>query len=209
MPDMIRAALSYAAAGWPVAPVWPPAPAHHERIRVRLRGSGEKAQCTCPAGATCPTPAEHLAGGPTVDARRIRRTWSERSWNIAVHTGTVVDVIETGRALGAQAMRVLERGRSPYPAVARTVSGRWLFVVAASDRVPELPDCAVLHGKGAWVLAPPSRHGIGRDRWVWVPRPHRLADPMRVVEALHAVRLYPWEVGTDDHPAARSRTGAL
>ncbi len=182
---MRRAAVEYAAAGWPISPAWPLSAA---------------SSCTCPAAGACLTPGAHTAGPPVTDAEGAAEVWRVRPWNICLHTGAVVDVIEAGTALGAQGMRVLERARPPYPAVARTIERRWLFVVASHSRAPGLPDRAVWHGSGSTVLLPPSRRTGGRDRWVWVPRYGRLPDAARVAEALHCVRLNEWEVGADDRP---------
>src|SRR5205823_6384927 len=102
---------------------------------------------------------------------------------------------------GAQAMRILEHGRPPYPAVSHTAEGRWLFVVACPALAPVLPDRAVWHGAGSSVLLPPSRRPSGHDRWVWVPRYGRLPEAAPVVAALHQVRLHDWEVGASDRPA--------
>jgi hypothetical protein len=183
---MRRAAVEYAAAGWSISPVWPLSSA---------------SACACPAGRSCANPGAHTVGLSGSGAEWAAQVWRSRPWNIALYAGAAVDVIEAGTALGAQAMRVLERaGKPPYPAVARTADGRWLFVVASAPGQPELPDWAVWRCAGSTVLLPPSRRLTGRDRWVWVPRYGRLPDPAATVEALHCVRLHDWEVGADDRP---------
>src|SRR5438046_10020778 len=101
MVDPVRAAMGYAAAGWPVLPAWPLSP---------------DGACTCPAGATCPEPGTHPAAEPAEGAGGPAEVWRARRWNILLRTGGELAVIEAGTALGAQAMRILERGRPPYPA---------------------------------------------------------------------------------------------
>lgn len=204
MPKVPRVILDYAAAGWPIAPVWPPASSPRRRW-IRRRRATHASACTCPEQSACQTPGAHLAGDSITDPARVRNLWADRRWNVALQTGQVVDVIEAGVALGAQATRVLERQPSPYPPVAHTATGRWLFVVQVCTKPPELPERAIWHGAGAGVLVPPSREASGRDQWVWGPKHTKPSPASRVVAALQAVELNDWEVGADDFPERDDR----
>lgn len=200
MPKVPRAILDYMAAGWPIAPVWPPARSGRRRW-LRRRRVTQVPTCTCPESATCQSPGAHIAGEAVTDASNVRELWSDTRWNVALQTGQVVDVIEAGTALGAQAMRVIERQLSPYPPAAHTATGRWHFLVQTCSEPPELPERAIWHGAGAYVLLPPSARGAsGRDQWVWAPKHTKPPTASRVIAALHEVQLNDWDVGADDFP---------
>lgn len=196
-----EAALEYVRAGWPVAPVWPLVePPGRSRLR-RRPSRPQEVTCSCPAGASCPNPGAHLAAAAVTSETQARLTWSEGRWNVALQAGQVVDVIEAGTALGAQAMRLLEWQPSPYPPVAHTGTRRWLFVVQACSDAPDLPARAIWHGDGSWVLLPPSSRGLsGCDRWIWTPKTTKPMPASQLAAALQAVGLHDWEVGADDFP---------
>lgn len=114
----------------------------------------------------------------TTDPARVDALWAEPTQRsgIVLPTGVRFDVLAASTALGAQAMRMLERQPGPYPAVARTGAGRWLFFTKPLPEGREAPaldgfgwvEDVAHHGRGDCVLAPPSaRPGGGRDRWVW------------------------------------------
>ncbi|GAA1626279.1 bifunctional DNA primase/polymerase [Actinoplanes couchii] len=143
-----RAALRYAAHGWPVTP-----------------GSyltGHRFDCGrpgCPITG-CHPALEHGAASASDDSTRIATWWRRRPHTVLFTTGSVFDVLEVPAAIGRPGPEV-----GP---VAVTAGGRWMFLTRPGGTLrPELENRldVVLHGDGSWIPAPPSRLPEGPVRW--------------------------------------------
>jgi hypothetical protein len=147
------AALAYAAAGWPIVPLFAP------------DGQGG---CTC-RDTACRRPGKHprnKAGlkGASTDPAAVAAWW--RAWptaNIGALTGVVFDVCDVDGPAGIAAVTALLgdcRGVGP---LARTGSGGWHLYFAPTglgNRVGFLPETD-WRGVDGYVVLPPSRHVSG------------------------------------------------
>lgn len=143
-----RAALRYAAHGWPVTP------------GAHLTASG----------FDCGRPGCDITGcHPALDAwtvsagddpARIAAWWQRRPHTVLLATGITFDVLEVPASLG---------GHGPaHGPVAVTAGGRWMFLVRPGSPLrPELDRRldVIRHGTGSWIPAPPSRLPEGPVRW--------------------------------------------
>ncbi|WAL66084.1 bifunctional DNA primase/polymerase [Amycolatopsis cynarae] len=107
--------------------------------------------------------ADRLGAHPN----EVAEWWTGRPYSLLVATGKVVDAIEVGVELGKRAARLLRATGHPAPIVA-TPDGRWLFLTAAADGLPE--QLAVSgevrwHGEGSWVPLPPTPYQHGVVHW--------------------------------------------
>jgi hypothetical protein len=145
-----RAALRYAEQGWPVIP---------GAVLISDR-------YVC--GPLCPTIAVHPAlddweTAASSEWSDVDGWWGKAPYSVLLATGGPFEVIEVSESVGAAAARRIRTGP-----VAVTPAGRWMFLVAPGAALrPELraqPDL-VLHGRGSWIPAPPTRTPAGRIRW--------------------------------------------
>jgi hypothetical protein len=167
--SLSEAALAYAELGIPVFPShWPTAaPAR----RWGMPG------CSCQLVA-CSYPGEHplvpdWLGTATTDPARIETWWRRHPQaNIGLLTGVVFDVLDVPGELVEDhgALTALPDGP-----VARTGTGRRHYFVAPSGRGNVVMPArsgntrqrVYWHGRGGYVLAPPSRHvGGGATQWL-------------------------------------------
>lgn len=162
-PNMIDAALAYAASGRAVFP---------------LHSIAVEGRCTCGRGAGCESPGKHprVAHGfkeATTDVATIERWWSK--WpdaNIGLATGAVsgVFVLDIDGSEGEASLARLVDANGPLPATKIVATGRGMhfyFRYADGDAVtchapvdvafPGI-DC---RGDGGYVVAPPSIHSSG------------------------------------------------
>jgi len=203
-----RAALRYAAHGWPVTP--------------GARLAGPRFSCGRPG---CPTVGSHPAleaweEAATSEAERITRWWRRQPFTVLLATGRAFDVVEVPAHLGLRVLglaRLHSGGIGPQRRqvrgpVAVTPTGRWMFFVRRGDPLrPELDGHldVVHHGRGSWVPAPPSRLVEGPVRWAVSPPETRweLPDPY----ALQALLVDALALGTPpatDAAGRRSQPGA-
>jgi Bifunctional DNA primase/polymerase, N-terminal len=155
-----RAALAYAALGYPVVPMHAVCP-----------GGG----CTC-ADAICRDRGKHprLAGWPrlaSTDLAAVGGWW--RRWpdaNLGLVTGRRFDVLDLDRTVGVEALRAaLQIAPWEYPGPVVRSGGGWHLLYAPTglgNRVGLLPGVD-WRGRGGLIVAPPSRHATGR-RYAWV-----------------------------------------
>jgi bifunctional DNA primase/polymerase-like protein len=103
----------------------------------------------------------------TSDVATVEAWWSERPYSVLLATGLTVDVLEVSALVGRRVCTQLREVGMVVP-VAATPTGRWWFAMQAGEALrPELasrPDVA-LHGRGAWVAAPPSEGPQGVVHW--------------------------------------------
>jgi hypothetical protein len=193
-------ALAYAAMGWPVCPG-----AHPSR---GLDGMPEPGRaCSCDR-VGCPAPGGHPVSPTwqmqaTVDRETIRQWWEARpEANVILVTGRVFDVLDVPAPAGATALASMTAAGVETGPVAASGDERTLFFVATrgapadedewwSCGLDSSPDTSAQTGALRWhcrdsyVLAPPSRYGIGQDvRWVREPAGQPLPDALRLLEFL-------------------------
>jgi hypothetical protein len=164
-----RAALRYAGQGWPVLP-----------------GAfllNDRYVC----GPLCPTVACHPAidrweSVASAEESDVDQWWASAPFSVLLPTGHGFDAIEVSAHLGQAA-------RADLGPVISTPSGRWMYLVRAGDGLrPELATRldVVLHGRGSWIPAPPTRTPNGRVRWEVHPATvaWQLPDPYAVQQVL-------------------------
>jgi hypothetical protein len=167
-PDLVAAALAYAAAGVPIMPLFEPS------------GAG----CACGA-PDCRRPAKHPRNrggltGASTDPTIIEAWWQR--WpgaNIGGRTGDVFDVCDVDGPDGAAAVRPLLGACHGVVPLTRTGSGGWHLLFAPTGlgcRVRFLPGTD-WRGIGGYVVLPPSRH-ISGNRYATV---RALRAPLRPV----------------------------
>lgn len=176
-PDLLAAALAYAAAGVAVMPLFEP----------DARGG-----CSCGHGRACRRPGKHPRnrGGLTsasTDPATVTAWWQRwPSANIGGLTGTAFDVCDVDGPDGIAAVAPLlgaGHGRAP---LVRTGSGGWHLIFAPTglgNRVRFLPGTD-WRGIGGYVVLPPSIHARG-DRYRIVRQANELPPvPPALLETL-------------------------
>lgn len=148
-----------------------------------------------PAGATPQSgPVPALRGRPlsladaTDDPTQVATWWSELPYSVLLATGLRVDVVEVPALVGRRVCAVL-RSSGVHAPVAATPTGRWWLAMRAGEPLrPELASRqeVVLHGRGSYVVAPPSECPQGLVHWRASPAAGgwRLPDPYDVQFAL-------------------------
>ncbi|MFY1677794.1 MULTISPECIES: bifunctional DNA primase/polymerase [unclassified Streptomyces] len=183
--ESIGAALTYAARRrWPVVP----------GVSADRRRGG---RCSCP-DPECSVPGAHpfepgiLAA--TTDARMVRWWWTNRpSAPIVLATGGDAPCAISLPALpAARALAALDAaGLRVGPVVAAPT--RWAILVKpySLERLGELlyakdlvPGTLRFHGRGGYVVLPPSRTGEGAVRWERAPLPGSATPWLPDVEAV-------------------------
>ncbi|MBN1171845.1 MAG: bifunctional DNA primase/polymerase [Micromonosporaceae bacterium] len=169
---LARSAARYASHGWDVVP--------------GASFTGQRFEC---GQLGCPTVDCH----PAIDSWEVNAAhdpgtvaawWRDAPYTVLLATGRMFDVLEVPAALGRPVLERLPRGAIGGP-VAVTPNHRWMFLVRPgcplADRLAGRAD-VILHGRGSWVPAPPTRYPQGRVRWRLHPRlvGYRLADPLLV-----------------------------
>ncbi len=169
-------AIGLAYRGWPVLPGTYPAGSH-------WAGGADNGSQAGPSPVHEDWP---LRVGATAD--EVAEWWNGEAFSVLVATGTTLDAIEVGAALGRRTASVLRSAGQPVP-IAATPQGRWLFLTTAGQtlsRELERHDDIVLHGAGSWIPLPPTafEHGIVHWRvrpevcgWE-LPAPHVVQDAM-------------------------------
>jgi hypothetical protein len=153
-----RAAIQLAAHGWPVTP----------GAYLRERSGTVRFDC---GRSGCPTTGCHPAlpdwdRAASRDPLRVAQWWRQAPCAVLLPTGLSFDVLELPAAWGRIALR------SWGGPVAASPTGRWMCFVRPSEApLPELAERPelLLHQRGSWVPAPPSRLAEGPVRWVIPP----------------------------------------
>jgi putative DNA primase/helicase len=156
-PDLLQAALDYAADGWAVFPVW---------------SVDDGGRCRCPRSSTCDNAGKHPVGhlaphafkNATRDPEQLRAWWKRGAWNIGGATGQAsgrcaLDV--DPRHGGEATLRELEAqyGALPHTRVHRTGRGGHHYIFRVMGPCPSraLGLGVELKGDGAAVVLPPSQ----------------------------------------------------
>lgn len=109
--------------------------------------------------------------GATTERAAIVEWWSELPYSVLLPTGSVLDAIEVSPAAGRRLSAYLRESGVLAPA-GTTPAGRWWFLVRAGEPLrPELASRSdvTLHGRGSWVVAPPSQDPRGAAQWIVPP----------------------------------------
>jgi hypothetical protein len=107
------------------------------------------------------------AAGATCDRRTLTGWWSELPYSVLVATGSAVDMIEVSALVGRRLCEQLRAAGVSAP-VGAGPTGRWWFAVGSGEALrPELASRAdvALHGRGSWVVAPPTGLAEGGMHW--------------------------------------------
>lgn len=180
-----RAALRYIEHGWPVTPGACLAGSHFVCGRFG-----------CPTRG-CHPALEDWEQAASTDVARVAAWWRRRPHTVLLTTGIAFDVLEVPASVGLRALATVRLhagvvgpartgARGP---VAVTPTGRFMFLVRPGDELcPELANRIdiVLHGRGSWVPAAPSRTSEGAVRWAAPPEETlwRLPDCRAVQQVL-------------------------
>lgn len=169
-PDMLAAALEYAAMGWGVIPCWWPVSGGCACGRLECTATGKH-----PLARAVP----HGSSDATTDLDLIRRWWT--SWpkaNIGIATGPASKIWMLGPdgAKGIEAQSDLEREHYSLPLTVRAKSGNadpgrhFIFSWPGSGTIPNLRNHRGLpidvRGAGGYFIAAPSLHKSG-SRYAW------------------------------------------
>jgi hypothetical protein len=162
-------ALELAELGWPVLPgtFW--------------QTTGWTGCADAPQNGPVPLLRSGLAGA-TCDRRTVTRWWSERPYSLLVATGATVDAIEVSASVGRRVSEQLRASGLNAP-VGVGPNGRWWFAVGPGEALrPELASRAdvALHGRGSWVVAPPTGFAEGVTQWKVAPTTAGLPDTYEV-----------------------------
>jgi hypothetical protein len=149
----------------------------------------------------CHPALSHWSEAASVDGHLIAAWWRLAPYSLLLPTGRAFDVLDLPAHLGLVAAAAMLPGpgltgvvrtrNGPRGPVAVTPAGRWMLLVQPGDRlIPKLaeqPD-VVLHGKGSWIPAPPTRMADGRVRWQLSPEAAgwQLPDAHAIQDALLA-----------------------
>ncbi|WJK43553.1 bifunctional DNA primase/polymerase [Solwaraspora sp. WMMA2056] len=183
-----RAALRYAAHGWPVTPG-----------AVLCKGRFRCDRLSCPI-LGCHPAQETWERDASDRPDRVSAWWRTRPHPVLLATGHAFDVLDVPARLGLRVLCTLRlRGGAAMPGqgqlrgpVAVTPTGRWMFLVRPGDTLrPELDDSldVIQHGSGSWIPAPPTLLPEGPVRWAVGPQevgwylPHSYAVQQLVVDA--------------------------
>jgi hypothetical protein len=107
----------------------------------------------------------------TTDQAQVSLWWSRSPFSVLVATGTTLDVVEMPAEIGRRVASTLRRFGVLAP-LAATPAGRWWFPVTPGAALhPELAARTevVLHGRGSFVMAPPSEVEDGLVHWRVAP----------------------------------------
>jgi hypothetical protein len=176
--ELREAALSYAARGIPVLPLHTPLlhPAHPDRETAAVTvacSCGDK-ECDRPGKHPRTLLVPHGVAQATCDRERVEGWWRRAPLaNIGLATGHLVDVLDVDGPEGVAAVRAfaVEHGWTPSGPLARTGRGWHLYLQPSRTGPrnpihPELLAHVDWRGRGAYAIAPPSRHARGAYTWV-------------------------------------------
>jgi Bifunctional DNA primase/polymerase, N-terminal/YspA, cpYpsA-related SLOG family len=176
--ELRAAALGYAACGVPVLPL------HTPQLRsITAEGDQGVVAVGCSSGDQgCDRPGKHPrtllvphgVAQATTDPERIEGWWRRAPLaNIGLATGHLVDVLDLDGPEGVAALQAFAaaHGWTPGGPLVRTGRGWHLYLQPSGTGPrnpihPELLAHVDWRGKGAYAIAPPSRHAHGAYTWV-------------------------------------------
>jgi hypothetical protein len=205
--ELRAAALGYAMRGIPVLPL------HTPQLRpITAKGDPAVVAVGCSCGDQgCDRPGKHPrtllvphgVAQATCDRERVEGWWRRAPLaNIGLATGHLVDVLDLDGPEGVAALRAFaaEYGWTPSGPLVRTGRGWHLYLQPSGTGPrnpihPELLAHVDWRGKGAYAIAPPSRHARGAYTWVrgpdtpLAPAPPALQALLRPRQAQRATEL--------------------
>jgi hypothetical protein len=164
-----EAAMEYTRAGWPILPV------------------------------ETPTADRLICGRSPRDATTVEEWWTDQAYGIACYTGEAFDALEMPTQLGERVLPMLS-AHGPPAVIEVPLTGNWLFLVTpGSPRIADLPagSGVRLHGKGRWILLPPTPVMGGAVAWIGRPYgrlPHSMTAQWTARRALVSARANPRRV---------------
>ncbi len=176
--DLRAAALGYAARGLPVLPLHTPqlrpVTADHDQAVVAVACSCGDQACDRPGKHPRIQLVRHGVKQATCDREQVDGWWRRAPLaNIGLATGHLVDVLDLDGAEGVAALRRFAAGHSWRPGgpLVRTGHGWHLYLQPSGTGPrnpihPELLAHVDWRGRGAYAIAPPSRHAHGAYTWV-------------------------------------------
>jgi hypothetical protein len=178
MRELREAALGYAAHGIPVLPLHTPQlrpiMADHDQAVVAVACSCGDQGCDRPGKHPRTLLVTHGVAQATRDPERIEGWWQQAPLaNIGLATGHLVDVLDLDGPEGIASLRrfAAEHGWTPSGPLVRTGRGWHLYLQPSGTGPrnpihPELLAHVDWRGRGAYAIAPPSRHARGAYVWV-------------------------------------------
>jgi hypothetical protein len=178
-----RSALRTAALAYVEQWEWPvlPGAGYHRAITAREASQADRT-CACPRPG-CAMPGEHpYDPGPlaaTTDPRMVGWWWKNRpDAPVILATGGAVSAVSLPSAAGARALATLEETRVRLGPVVATPTRCVFFVAPYSfEELGELldyhdwvPSSLRYHGRGGYVVLPPSRMAAGQAAWERAPQ---------------------------------------
>lgn len=179
---LTRAAVNAVAAGLPVVPgAWWSA--------ADRRFQCDQADC----GRTGPHPAVRSVpgDGDGLAAHAVRQPdvlWRRQPYTVLVPTGETCDVVDVPAALGRSLAVRLDARSGLGPVI--EAGPRWFFLTAPGGRLPPLGGEVLVHGRGSWIVLPPSL-GPGGEAATWLVRPTASADRTPGVSPVQAGWMLP------------------
>jgi hypothetical protein len=176
--ELREAALEYAARGIPVVPLHTPLlrPAQPDRepAAVTVACSCQDPMCDRPGKHPRTLLVPHGVAQATRDPERVEEWWRRAPLaNIGLATGHLVDVLDPDGPEGVAAVRAFAatHGWTPSGPLVRTGRGWHLYLQPSGTGPrnpihPELLAHVDWRGRGAYAIAPPSRHARGAYTWV-------------------------------------------
>jgi hypothetical protein len=193
---LLRAALTYVQAGWPIVPGATPYGSSRRRTTVQCAARPVPVACSC-GRAECWSPAAHPRDHDWLhqvitDPADVRFWWGSDAVtvpNIVLVCGDTFDTWSVPHAVGSRALDLLPDDIAPFVPISMTPTERWHLFTAPvmPDETPHVPSGRdVLHlGAGQFVPAPPSTRGaLGHDTWLAEQRRHRLPPWPPIAAAL-------------------------
>ncbi len=176
--ELRAAALGYAARGVPVLPLHTPqlrpVTAKRDQAVVAVGCSCGDQGCDRPGKHPRVQLVRHGVAEATCDRERVEGWWRRAPLaNIGLATGHLVDVLDLDGPEGVAALRRFAATHDWMPAGPLVRTGRgWHLYLQPSGTGPRNPIHPELlahvdwRGKGAYAIAPPSRHAHGAYTWV-------------------------------------------
>jgi hypothetical protein len=176
--ELRAAALAYAARGIPVLPLHTPqlrpVTAEGDRVVVAVACSCGDKECDRLGKHPRTLLVPHGVAQASTEPERVEGWWRRAPLaNIGLATGHLVDVLDLDGPEGVAALRAFAatHGWTPSGPLVRTGRGWHLYLQPSGTGPhnpihPELLAHVDWRGKGAYAIAPPSRHARGTYTWV-------------------------------------------
>jgi hypothetical protein len=169
---LTRTAVNAVAAGFPVVPgAWWSADDRRFECDLAECGRSGPHPAVRAAGSVGPSGLDDGLVGHSVRHPEAALTrWNQQPYAVLVPTGETCDVVDVPVALGHRLAVRLDNRSALGPVIA--AGSRWFFLTAPGGRPPALGSDILVHGRGSWIMLPPSL-GPGGERVGWLVRPDR------------------------------------